>query len=129
VVSRLIRLGVPLTLFVLLVNPMADVVGSLRQEHRSFTDYVGETEFSIMWFVAALLFCSLMYAGLRTIIPAARHTDPPGDEDCAHGRPGHRGPGRSDLADELPPRRTHDEPATTRLDARRRPLPPRGPER
>ena len=78
VVSRLTRLGVPLALFVLLINPMADLVGSLRQEHRSFTDYVGETEFSIMWFVAALLFCSLMYAGIRAIVPAAQHPERPG---------------------------------------------------
>ena len=68
--TRLIRLGVPLAAFVLVVNPMADLVGNLRQEHRSFLDYLGETEFSIMWFVAALLFSSLGYAGLRAAAPA-----------------------------------------------------------
>jgi peptidoglycan/LPS O-acetylase OafA/YrhL len=54
--SRLVRLGVPLAVFVLVINPLADLVGSLRREHHSFLAYLAETEFSIMWFVAALLF-------------------------------------------------------------------------
>ncbi|MGB8382319.1 MAG: acyltransferase [Dermatophilaceae bacterium] len=70
-VARLARLGVPLMVFVVLVNPLADLVGSLHGEHRSLLAYLGETEFSVMWFVAALLFCSLGYAGLRAWRPAA----------------------------------------------------------
>jgi glucans biosynthesis protein C len=68
--TRLLRLGVPLAAFVLVVNPLADLVGNVRQEHRSFLSYLGETEFSIMWFVAALLVASLAYAGLRAVVPA-----------------------------------------------------------
>jgi len=67
--NRLVRLGLPLVAFVLVVNPLADLVGSIRQEDRSFVSYLGETELSIMWFVAALLACSLGYAALRRVRP------------------------------------------------------------
>ena len=77
-VTRLVRLGVPLAVFVMVVNPSADLVGDLREQRRSFLAYLGETEFSIMWFVAALLFCSLGYAGLRALVPAARSPRTPG---------------------------------------------------
>lgn len=77
-VSRLVRLGAPLAVFVVLVNPAADLVGGLRQEHRSFLSYLGETEFSVMWFVAALLFCSLVYAALRAMVPAGGSAARPG---------------------------------------------------
>lgn len=70
-VSRVVRLGVPLAVFVLVINPLADLVGNVRQEDRSFLDYLGETEFSVTWFVAALLFASLGYAGLRAWAPRA----------------------------------------------------------
>lgn len=68
--SRAVRLGVPLAVFVLVVNPLADLVGGLRQEDRSFVSYLGETEFSVMWFVVVLLICSLGYAALRAVAPA-----------------------------------------------------------
>lgn len=77
-VTRLVRLGVPLAAFVVVVNPSADLVGGLRQEHRSFLSYLGETEFSVMWFVAALLLCSLVYAALRAVVPAGGRPARPG---------------------------------------------------
>jgi glucans biosynthesis protein C len=68
--SRLLRLGVPLVLFVLLVNPLADYLGNLWEEDATtFRGYLAGTEFSIMWFVVALLACSLGYAALRSIRP------------------------------------------------------------
>lgn len=68
--GRLLRLGVPLVFFVLLVNPMADYLGNLWEEDaHSLIGYLAETEFSIMWFVVALLVCSLGYAALRSIRP------------------------------------------------------------
>ncbi|GAB2698648.1 acyltransferase family protein [Thalassiella azotivora] len=68
--SRLLRLGVPLVCFVVLVNPLADYLGDLHQEDAtSLLENVATTEFSIMWFVAALLLSSLGYAALRTVRP------------------------------------------------------------
>ena len=78
VLTRVVRLGVPLVGYVVLVNPLADLVGNVRQEHRSFVDYLGETEFSVMWFVAALLFCACGYAGLRSVVPAGTRPGRPG---------------------------------------------------
>lgn len=68
--SRLLRLGVPLVFFVLLVNPLADYLGNRWEEDATtFLGYLADTEFSIMWFVAALLVSSLGYAALRSILP------------------------------------------------------------
>lgn len=71
------RLGVPVLVFVLLVNPLADLVGNLRQEDRTFVDCLGESEFAITWFVLALIACSIGYAVVRTVAPA-RDGEPPG---------------------------------------------------
>ena len=68
--SRLVRLGVPLLVFVLLLQPMTDWIGNRRSERGSFLHYLGITEVSVMWFVAALLVFSLGYAGLRHLRPA-----------------------------------------------------------
>ena len=85
--SRLLRLGVPLLVYVLLINPLADYLGNLRQEDRSLASYLGTTEVSVMWFVAALLAFSVAYAALRYLRPAARQ------RRAAAGRsPGRRGP-------------------------------------
>lgn len=66
--SRLLRLGVPLVFFVLLVNPLADYLGNLWEEDApGFLGNLAVTEFAIMWFVVALLACSLGYAALRSI--------------------------------------------------------------
>jgi len=76
--ARVARLGAPLVVFVVLVNPLADLVGNVRQDPRPFLAYLGETEFSVMWFVAALLFCSLAYAGVRAWAPDAWSPGRPG---------------------------------------------------
>jgi peptidoglycan/LPS O-acetylase OafA/YrhL len=77
--SRLVRLGVPLVVFLLVVNPLADYLGSRWDEDaRTFLGYLPETEFSIMWFVVALLVCSLGYAALRSIRPHTASRPPPG---------------------------------------------------
>lgn len=70
--SRLVRLGVPLLVFVLVINPLADYLGNLRQEDRSLASYLATTEVSVMWFVAALLAFSVAYAVLRSLRPAAQ---------------------------------------------------------
>lgn len=75
---RLGRLGIPLALFVVLVNPLADLVGDLRRGAGSFPGYLAETELSITWFVATLLFCSLVYAGVRAWRPATGDGRRPG---------------------------------------------------
>jgi glucan biosynthesis protein C len=67
--SRLLRLGVPLLFFVLVVNPLADYLGNQWDEDDTFLEYLAVTEFSVMWFVVALLACSLCYAVLRSIQP------------------------------------------------------------
>jgi glucan biosynthesis protein C len=68
--SRLLRLGLPLVLFVLLVNPLADLLGNLwGRDRTNFVGYLADTEFSIMWFVVALLVFSLGYAALRSLRP------------------------------------------------------------
>jgi peptidoglycan/LPS O-acetylase OafA/YrhL len=77
--SRLLRLGVPLAFFVLLVNPLADYLGNLWEEDATtFLGYLADTEFSIMWFVVALLACSLGYAALRSIRPLTATRRRPG---------------------------------------------------
>jgi fucose 4-O-acetylase-like acetyltransferase len=77
--SRLLRLGVPLVFFVLLVNPLADYLGNLwAVDATSFLGNLAHTEFSIMWFVVALLACSLGYAALRSIRPLAGSRPRPG---------------------------------------------------
>lgn len=67
--SRLLRLGVPLLFFVLVVNPLADYLGNQWDEDDTFLGYLAVTEFSVMWFVVALLACSLGYAAQRSIRP------------------------------------------------------------
>jgi fucose 4-O-acetylase-like acetyltransferase len=80
--SRLLRLGVPLLVFVLLINPLADYLGNLRHEHRSLASYLGTTELSVMWFVAALLAFSLAYAALRRSAPRRCGCGRRGPDDC-----------------------------------------------
>ncbi len=70
--SRLLRLGVPLLAFVLLISPLADYLGShgRGQARISFAYALRATDFGVMWFVAALLVFSLAYAALRGFRPA-----------------------------------------------------------
>ena len=74
--SRLARLGIPLLVFVLLIQPLTDWLGNRRSERGSFLHYLGMTEVSVMWFVASLLAFSLAYAGLRRLRPARPSTHP-----------------------------------------------------
>jgi hypothetical protein len=68
--SRLLRLGIPLVFFVLHVNPLAEYLGNLcAEDATTFLGNLADTEFSIMWFVVALLACTLGYAALRSIRP------------------------------------------------------------
>ncbi len=68
--SRLVRLGLPLIGFVLVVQPLADYVGSRRTSvPTSLADALRSTEISVMWFVAALLAFSLAYAARRRVRP------------------------------------------------------------
>jgi len=69
--ARLRRLGLPLIVFVLVLQPLTDYIGNLRDERGSFLFYLGHTEVSVMWFVAALLAFALAYAALRARRPAA----------------------------------------------------------
>lgn len=63
--ARLVRLGVPLLVFVLLLNPLTDYLGNVFDERGSFAFYLRQTEVGALWFVAALLVFSLGYAALR----------------------------------------------------------------
>jgi hypothetical protein len=67
--SRLLRLGLPLVVFIVLVHPLTDYVGNLRQEAESFMSYLRTTEVSVMWFAAALLAFSLVHATVRQFRP------------------------------------------------------------
>ena len=61
--SRLIRLGVPLMLFVVVVQPLTDYIGNRWDEpNRTFGSYLKDTEVGAMWFITALLCFSLVYA-------------------------------------------------------------------
>ena len=71
--ARLLRLGVPLLAYILVVQPLSDYVGNLRSERGSFLYYLGMTEVGVMWFVAELLACSLGYAWLRHRRPAVQY--------------------------------------------------------
>lgn len=81
--SRLLRLAVPLLVFVLLVQPLTDWVGNLRQERGSFAFYLGHTEVAAMWFVAALLTFSAGYAALRRLHPLPAPPRAPQAQDIA----------------------------------------------
>jgi surface polysaccharide O-acyltransferase-like enzyme len=74
--ARLARLGIPLLVFVALIQPLTDWTGNRRSERGSFLHYLGITEVSVMWFVAALLVFSLAYAALRRLHPVRRPTRP-----------------------------------------------------
>lgn len=66
--GRLVRLGVPLLAFVVLVDPFTDYLGSLAEgEHPRLgaylVDQTGTRDTGPLWFVALLLLLSLTYAG------------------------------------------------------------------
>lgn len=80
--SRLLRLGVPLLVFVLLIDPLADYLGSRPEDGGTLGGYLldrtGTRDLGPMWFVAALLLYSLVFAGWRALRPApAPRTEAP----------------------------------------------------
>ena len=67
--SRLLRLGVPIVVYVLVIQPLTDYLGNIRSEKGSFARYLGTTEVSVMWFAAALLAFSIVYAACDVVRP------------------------------------------------------------
>ncbi len=65
--SRLLRLGVPLAVYVLLIDPLTAYLGG---GWRTVPLGSRPMEVSVLWFVAALLAFSVAYAALRRIRPA-----------------------------------------------------------
>lgn len=62
--ARIVRLGGPLLLFILVIHPIANYLGNLHQESFGFLHYVRNTEVSVTWFVAALLVYSMVFAAV-----------------------------------------------------------------
>ena len=72
--GRLIRLGMPLLFFVLVLDPLTDFLGDLGSGLQgSVWDYLtnstGTSDFGPMWFVVALLVFSVLYAAWRHLRP------------------------------------------------------------
>ena len=74
--SRLVRLGVPILVFVAFVEPLTDYLGNIWDESHGFGYYVGTTELSVMWFAAALLVFSLVYGAWEHVHPTAPSPGP-----------------------------------------------------
>lgn len=76
--GRLMRLGLPLVVFVFVFEPLTDFVGYRGMGgDDGFIAYLDrwrreDADLSVMWFVAALLAFSLVYAAWRSVRPA-RH--------------------------------------------------------
>ena len=68
--SRLVRLGVPLVVFVLLIDPLTGYVGDRGKGDLTMPLGPREMQVGVMWFVAALLVFSVAYAALRRVRPA-----------------------------------------------------------
>ncbi len=72
--GRLLRLGLPLIVFVALIDPLADYAGDHAEGgSRPFADYLldrtDSRDTGPLWFVAALVGFSLAYAGWRHLSP------------------------------------------------------------
>ena len=72
--GRLVRLGVPLLVFVVLIDPLTDYLGSLAEgEHPRLWPYLADQtrtrDTGPLWFVALLLLASLAYAAWRRLRP------------------------------------------------------------
>jgi len=79
--DRLIRLGIPMVIFVGLVEPAVDYVVALANGsfQGSFLSYYGTYVifgYGIMWFVLALLFFTFAYAGWRRVKPKPTQARP-----------------------------------------------------
>jgi glucan biosynthesis protein C len=75
--DRVLRLGVPLVAFVLAIDALTDFMGyrGMGKGDKGFISYYAQwwkedADLSVMWFVAALLAFSLVYAGWRRLWPA-----------------------------------------------------------
>ncbi len=72
--GRLVRLGGPLLVFVVLVDPLTDYLGALAEgDHPRLWPYLvdqtGTRDSGPLWFVALLLVVSLAYAAWRRLHP------------------------------------------------------------
>jgi glucan biosynthesis protein C len=73
--GRLVRLGLPLVVFVAVFDSLTDFIGYRGMGGTlGFIDYLNrwrreDADLSVMWFVAALLALSLVYAGWRWLRP------------------------------------------------------------
>jgi hypothetical protein len=74
--TRLVRLGIPLVVFVALVEPLTDYLGNVWDEPYGLPHYVVTTEVSVLWFAAALLAISLIYAVWERVRPRRRPPPP-----------------------------------------------------
>jgi Acyltransferase family len=68
--SRILRLGVPLVVFVLLIDPATAYVGDRGKGDLTMPLGARPMQVGVMWFVAALLVFSVAYAALRHVRPA-----------------------------------------------------------
>lgn len=73
--SRLLRLGVPVLVYLFLVDPVADYLGARGEGKRVDLNHFlwevgGDRDLGPMWFVVALLVFSLVYAVWRGVRPA-----------------------------------------------------------
>ncbi|MEW9552747.1 acyltransferase family protein [Nonomuraea sp. NPDC050783] len=68
--DRLVRLGIPLLAYVLLLRPLADLGGYLRQDALPFWQYyLRSWDPGPMWFVEVLIVLAAAYAGWRALRP------------------------------------------------------------
>jgi len=75
--DRLLRLGIPLVVFVFVLDPLTDFMGyrGMGEGDTGFIDYLArwwreDSDLGPMWFVATLLLFSLIYAAWRRLRPA-----------------------------------------------------------
>ena len=73
--GRLVRLGLPLLAFFVLLDPLTGYLGALAESDHPrlwpyLADQTGTRDTGPLWFVAVLLALSLAYAGLRRLRPA-----------------------------------------------------------
>jgi len=89
--DRLLRLGLPLVAFMVLVTPFVNELVAYQTEdlHRPVLPFyrhlIGHLDTGPLWFLAVLLLFSLGYAAIRAIHPRSAHTRPPGEEESSGG--------------------------------------------
>lgn len=93
--DRLLRLGLPLAAFMVLVTPAVNALVAYQTEDLQrpvlpfLRHLVGHLDTGPLWFLAVLLLFSLGYAGLRAVHPRpVRSTSPPEDETEGDGPSG-----------------------------------------